>query len=326
MLKKNLPIFNITIDGEDQDESLGWKKTAYTANPAILTKGFAFNDIEVKQFTFKDNVKMRIVAPVMIPDLPIYRNDEDGEYYVTFTKENIEKIYSKKMAEYSSKDVNYNMDHKDDVDAGKSYMLESWIVGNDPLKDKAYSEFGIEVPSGTVMQINQITDQKFYNELVENNMTGFSIEGFLGLELKEIIKNNKLKQTEKMKQEFKLADGNMLILNEDGTTEIIKIELEEIVDEEIKEEIVDEKMEEIVDEKEEVIEEKMEEIVEEEIVDAPVESYSKEEVDAKFEELYKIIGDLKAEEIIEDEEEVKAPVALNIHQKFSNMVNFLGKK
>ena len=162
MAKDNLPIYKITIDPEysENGEDLGIEAIAFTSTPAIKVMGHAFNS-QVKQMIFKDNVKYRIVAPALIP-MEIYRkDDEDGkEYYVSFSKEEIEKIHAKFMKDMSNKDL-FNLEH-DTTETVPAYVLEAWIVDN-PLKDKAYSSFGIEVPTGTLMVTAQVTDVEYYN-------------------------------------------------------------------------------------------------------------------------------------------------------------------
>ena len=177
--------FKITIDPEysTNGEDLGIEQIAYTANPAVKIKGMAFNSQEAKLLSFADEPKMRIAAPVLIP-MDIYRNDDMGEYYVQFTSEEIEKIHQKFMANLNNSGI-FNVEHNSDIQV-PAYILECWLVGNDNKADRSYSEFGIEVPAGTLFAVSQITDKNYYNQLVANNQTGFSIEGFLGLKLSEI--------------------------------------------------------------------------------------------------------------------------------------------
>ena len=185
-----LPIYKITIDPEYSDgEELGISQIAFTANPAIKVKGMAFSSQEKKYFS--DDVKMRIAAPALIP-MEIYRCDEDGEYYAEFTEDEIEKLTSKFMANLNN-NGKFNLEHKEG-DVAPAYILEAWIV-NDPIADKAKSTFNIDVPKGTLMIVSQVTDVNYYNQLVANGQVGFSIEGFLGLKLSEIIDKHKNKFT-----------------------------------------------------------------------------------------------------------------------------------
>ena len=184
MAKDNLPIYKITIDPEysENGEDLGIEQIAFTSTPAIKVMGMAFNS-QVKPMIFTDDVKYRIVAPALIP-MEIYRkDDEDGkEYYVKFTIEEIEKIHAKFMRDMSNKDL-FNLEH-DTEKTVPAYILEAWIVDT-PKEDKAYSSFNIEVPEGTLMVTAQVTDKEYYAQLVADGQVGFSIEGYLGMKLKE---------------------------------------------------------------------------------------------------------------------------------------------
>lgn len=346
---KDLPKYKITISDEYSDgEDLGISAIAFTSNPAILVKGLAFSNDTFKKLVFSDSTKYRVAGPIMIP-MEIYRCD-DSEYYVQFTSEEIEKIHQKFMKNIKNSDV-FNLEH-DNEQKVPAYVLESLLVDSEAKKLMVKQEYGIDVPLGSSFLVTQVTDTDYYNSLIEKEQIGFSIEGFLGLKFSEIINNNKQKinkmNEEKMLMpagEYKLEDGRMLIVAEDGSMELKeKVEMGLEVTEEAKmgdpatQEVVsgetEVKMaEEVVEEKvtEEVVEEEMaEEVVTEEVAaEVPV-SYTKEEVDAKFEELYKLIGELKADEILEDSTEdememMKKEQKMSVSQRLEAFVAFSKK-
>jgi hypothetical protein len=241
------PVYKITIDPEYSDgEDLGIEMIAFTAKPAIKVKGMAFN--QATPMTFKDDIKMRIVAPAMIP-MSIYRRDEDGtEYDVLFTEEVIESIHAKFMQNLQNKDI-FNLEHEAEEKV-PAYILEAWIVEN-PKKDKAFTTYGIEVPKGTLMLTSQVTDKEYYDSLVESGQVGYSIEGFLGLKLSELLKLNTMK----------LPDGEHLIEDKiyvvkDGEVIEIKDAPAEMAEEQMAEEpAVEEEAETTVDEAAEDVQE-----------------------------------------------------------------------
>jgi hypothetical protein len=227
-MTKDLPIYKITIDDEFSDgENLGIEMIAFTNMPAIKVKGLAFSS--EKKMLFADDVKYRITAPAMIP-MDIYRRDsEDGDYYVQFTADVIEKIHAKFMADLRNRDI-FNLEHDTDKKV-PAYILETWIVDN-PTKDKAFSTFGIEVPEGTLMVTAQVTDPEYYNKLVEEGQVGFSIEGFLGLKLSEQIKLNNMKLPD---GEHTIED-KIYVVKDGEVVEIKEVEKEptaEVVEEEM---------------------------------------------------------------------------------------------
>ena len=209
------PCYKITIEDAYSDgEDLGMEMIAYTNKPAIKVKGMAFNSHAIPM-SFSDNVKMRIVAPAMIP-MEIYRKDEDGsEYDVQFTAEVIEAIHSKFMLNLQNKDI-FNLEH-DATEKVPAYILEAWIVDS-PKNDKAFTTYGIEVPKGTLMLTSQVTDKEYYDKLVESGQVGYSIEGFLGMKLSEQLKLNtmKLPDGEHMIEDkiYVVKDGEVIEIKE----------------------------------------------------------------------------------------------------------------
>jgi hypothetical protein len=193
------PVYKITIEDAYADgQDLGVEMIAFTNKPAIKVKGMAFNAHAVAPMTFSDHVKMRIVAPAMIP-MNIYRQDEDGEEYdVQFSADVIEQIHAKFMLNLQNKDI-FNLEH-DAEEKVPAYILEAWIVDS-PETDKAYTTYGIEVPKGTLMLTSQITDREYYDALVESGQVGYSVEGFLGMKLSQHLN----------KYTMKLPDGEHMI-------------------------------------------------------------------------------------------------------------------
>lgn len=317
MAKDNLPIYKITIDPEysENGEDLGIEQIAFTSTPAIKVMGMAFNS-QVKPMIFKDNVKYRIVAPALIP-MEIYRkDDEDGkEYYVKFTKEEIEKIHAKFMKDMSNKDL-FNLEH-DTTETVPAYVLEAWIVDN-PTKDKAYSSFGIEVPTGTLMVTAQVTDVEYYNHLVDNDQVGFSIEGYLGMKLKAETQLKTKINMNKLPDGEHTIEGKIYVVVDGEITEIRDAELVEASEEVALEDTVVE---------EEVVEE--ETMAVDPVLDAEaILAIVKPALDAEVNNLVAMIADLKAqlEEAlaVDSEEEVvmEEAVALSVQQRLSNFNKF----
>jgi len=319
MATEKLPRYQISIDDEfsPDGEILGLTQVAYTSTPAIVTRGLAFS-ID-KKMVFADELKYRLAAPAMIPDMPIYREDEElGAYEVVFTKETIEKLREKFMLNKGV--AAFNIEHNPE-DAAPSYILDSWITGPSET-DPSFTKYGISVPEGSWFIVSQFIDKEFFkNEIIGKDRIGYSVEGFLGLELSKFTnKNNKNKNENQMKLKFEikatLADGTPIyvsalevggevrvvdengdavpvfdaehvlsngdvVVTVDGKITEIKPKAEEIAAEEVKEEVI-------------VEEEVKEEMVEEVIVEAPAEDI-KGYVDGKLEELYALIAELKSE-------------------------------
>jgi len=342
-MKNNLPKYKITIDDEySEGEDLGISMIAFTSRPAIITKGMAFNTDEPKNLFFADELKYRICAPVMVP-MEIYRCDSDEEYFVQFTEQEIDAIHQKFMSNLTNKDI-FNLEHNSN-DVMPAFVLEAWIVDT-PETDKAMQTYGIKVPKGTLMMTTQITDKQVYSDLVNSGRVGYSIEGFLGLKLSE-IKNKETKMENKLNLpagEYTDANGNCFIVAEDGSvTEKPCAPAEEQMacapkDEKMGLDTTDAKPGDVAG----ATASEPAKIQETELAvgdvaptdtTAPVEgpaetaevlSYTKEEIDAKFDELYKLIADMKAEDDAEDvaEEVQTQPTQLSIHERLGEFVRF----
>ena len=312
------PVYKITIDEAYSDgEDLGVEMIAFTSKPAIKVKGMAFNS-HVAPMSFSDSVKMRIVAPAMIP-MNIYRMDEDTEeeYDVQFSAEVIEQIHAKFMLNLSNKNI-FNLDH-DQNKIVPAYILEAWIVDN-PETDKAFTTYGIEVPKGTLMLTSQVTDKDYYNKLVESGQVGYSIEGFLGMKLSEHL--NKYTMT--------LPDGEHLIEDKiyvvkDG--EIIEIkDVPAVAEEEMSTDMPEEEEEMAEAEAEAVVEEEevamaIDPVLDAEAILAIVSPVIEEQVN----QLVAMIADLKnqlEESLSAEIEEEVAPMAMTAHEKFKEFVKF----
>jgi hypothetical protein len=333
---KDLPKYKITIDDEYGDgEKLGIEKIAHTARPAIKIKGVAFTDANLhpnckcqiidgelktepdacdyclemksKEFSFHtsksmgfaDEPKMRIAAPLMIPG-EIYRSDEDdGEHYVEFTVEEIEKIHKDFMKNLTNKEI-YNEEHDNTRISDKSYLLEALLIDTDNKVKMVKDDYGIDVPKGTLFTITQIENKEYYDYLVENDMLGLSLEGFLGLKLSE-QKNKKetmskdvnvellekIKELEARLQKFETEEKEELEeVKEEELEEVKEEELEEVKEEEL--EVEDE-----VEDEVEVIEEVIEEIVKDDKVELGEDEVMKY-VQPKIDEILEMIAEIKA--------------------------------
>lgn len=207
-----LPRYKISMNPElaKDGETLGIQQIAYTSTPAIITKGMYFSSLE-RKFTFSDDLKMRVVAPALIPGFPIYREDDEiGAYEVEFDVETIEQLRQDFMLNKGK--LAFNLDHTDTT--APSYILDSWITGP-PETDLSYTKYGIQVPEGSWMIISQFTDKEYFQrEIIGKDRIGYSIEGFLGLALNKIKENKKeIKMTKQKFESAILADGTKLFIS-----------------------------------------------------------------------------------------------------------------
>lgn len=332
-MERKLDVYKISIDPKFSDgkTELGIEKIAFVKNPAILTKGMAFNADTKKQMHFADNVKMRIAAPALIP-MNIYRcDDEDGyEYEVQFTEEVSEELYHKFMANLDNKSKPFNLEHQEN-ELSPAYILECIFVDNDAKIKMIKDTYGIDVPMKTIFFVSQITDRKYYDDLVANEQYAYSIEGMLGLDFKAQLSDmkNKNKNKEQKMENNVLPEGAKFQIADkwyevkDGKVIEVVEETKPVAAEETKP--VEEKKEEI---KAEDVKEEVKPVEEVKAEETPIEETPKEEVkmaideaelmtilQPKFDEIYKMIADLKAEEVTEDVIPSEQPIAMTAIEK-----------
>jgi hypothetical protein len=162
----DLPIYSLVINDESET---GVDYVALVKAPAIERNFQAFAD-RVK-FSADDARKI-VTGPLMIPNQLIFRRDEQfGEYYVTYDKDTVEKIALKFMA--NSLHLNVNKEHKTPVDG--VFMFESFLTD---------SSRGINAPKGfedcaegTWFGSYKVENEAVWKDVMEGNFKGFSVEG-----------------------------------------------------------------------------------------------------------------------------------------------------
>ena len=117
-----------------------------------------------------------VYGAALIPDKDIYRNNGEQEFYISFTKESIEKMSQDFMKEYRQNEV--TLDHQEM--ANDITITESWLV-EDPYKDKS-NALGINVPQGTWMIGMKVNQIDVWDRVKAGELKGFSVESMISLE------------------------------------------------------------------------------------------------------------------------------------------------
>jgi len=203
-MNKDIPIFDIVLDEKDLEQGVGY--ISLVDDPAIKVNWIKL--AKQSPMLFKsDTDKQLLYGPFLIPNMLIYRQDDvNGEYYVRFSKEEIEKIATKFNEDLNSKNINFM--HTDEmVDA---FVAQNWLIEDG--QDKSQN-LGFDLPAGTWFGSVKVKDKEFWLDKVKNEeVKGFSVEILADLELSL---KNKDKQMENVKLETTLKDGS--VLYHDGT-------------------------------------------------------------------------------------------------------------
>ena len=187
MTEGMLPVYKMDIVS-DESSDLEVDYVALVDKPAIEKNFLAFNEhMQKMAFAIQDDEQI-ITGALMLADKPIYRNDENGEYYVVFSKDTIKKIAQKFFTKgYQS---NVNLMH----DSGKKLdgltMYESWITdekrGIQPMK-------GFEdVPEGSWFGSFKVNNPDVWQMVKDGKVKGFSVEGLFQMKPSEKQDINKV--------------------------------------------------------------------------------------------------------------------------------------
>lgn len=134
-------------------------------------------DMVTSNFAAADKEKQLIAGPLMVPNKLIYRYDDfNGEYWVYFSEDTIEKIAYKYLEQGYQKEVNY--EHSEEEKLKDITLVESWLVDN-PSSDKSKSLMGEEYAKGTWFGIMKVRNKEVWDNYVKTGLVkGFSVEGF----------------------------------------------------------------------------------------------------------------------------------------------------
>lgn len=166
----NLPVYKLEISDSEQ-EGTEVNFVSLVDKPAIQRDFLAFSARQ--WFAIQDDERRIVSGPAMIPDMPIYRRDDKGEYYVVFEVGTIEKIAQRFFLKgYQG---NINMMHEAEAVAADSVFFESWLV--DRTKGKQPLTGFDDLPDGTWFLTAKINDEGAWQKIKAGEYRGFSVEG-----------------------------------------------------------------------------------------------------------------------------------------------------
>ena len=170
-----MKIVELVLD-EDQ-ENTGIEAISIVDNPAIEADFIALKAEHVILAEVSKDKRI-LMGALLIPNKPIYRMSEDGEYYIYFSKETVEKasqMYLKK-----GNQNNATLEHQQQLQG--LTLVESWII-EDEVHDKS-KKYGLNLPVGTWMGSVKVESDELWAELKKKG--GFSIEGYFADKMQKL--------------------------------------------------------------------------------------------------------------------------------------------
>jgi len=174
------------IEFKLSDDVEGLQAIAFVDAPAI---GLNYQAFAPHKFEVINEEKRIVMGAAMIPDLPIYRRDERGEYYAIFRKETIKSLVQKLFKE--NKHNNFNEQHNAFKILDGVYIYQSFITDQELgiLAPKGFEN----VADGTWFIAAKVENDEAWSKVKEDGiLKGFSVEGVFDLEPYKFKKMNKL--------------------------------------------------------------------------------------------------------------------------------------
>jgi|TARA_R110000796_G_scaffold5768_3_gene21148 hypothetical protein len=186
-----MKIIELILDEEQEDS--GIEAISIVESPAIESDFVALNSEEIKLAEISKEKKI-LLGALLIPNKPIYRKGDDGEYYIFFSKETIVKASQMYLKNgYQNKTT---IEHEKTLEG--LTLVESWIV-EDEVQDKS-RKYGLNVPVGTWMGAVKVNNDEIWKEYVKTSkVKGFSIEGYFADKMerpKEMVQEDLSKEDE----------------------------------------------------------------------------------------------------------------------------------
>jgi hypothetical protein len=157
----------------DEDQlAHGIDAISIVSAPAIESNFIALKKHNVK-FATLDSDKRILMGPALIPDKPIYRNQDGEEFYCYFSQNTVRRASELYLTRGNQN--NATLEHEFNIH-GLS-LVETWIK-EDMVNDKS-ALYGLNDPVGTWMVTMKVANDQIWNEYVKTGLVkGFSIEGF----------------------------------------------------------------------------------------------------------------------------------------------------
>lgn len=189
-----LPIYNATL----VDDDCGMLCISLVDAPAVESNFLAFKqDRQVMMYAVQDEEQRKVLGVVMRADFPIYRVDERlGEFYIVYTRDVIQRMAEKYLAEYRQNEVN-TMHLADSFVEG--VQMTQWYI-KDSAKGIVPAGFE-DISDGSLFAEFHIHNEQVWEKIKSGEYKGFSLEGIFGVERV----NNNLKQTKRMSKLSRLV-------------------------------------------------------------------------------------------------------------------------
>lgn len=156
----------------EEDKTKGHKILSLVDKPAMLINWVKFSenpDTNIK-FKIQDEEQRIIFGPILIPNLPVIREDNGVKYYLTIKPETILK-YAVRLAE-ERKSTTFDINHDQNVIDGV-VMFETVVTSNERFP---YAVGFEDLPIGTMFVASKVNNDDTWNRIKSGELNGYSID------------------------------------------------------------------------------------------------------------------------------------------------------
>lgn len=178
------------------DVNQGMFLVSLVDDPAIEVDFLAFNNEEKLSFAVQDEEKHIVTGPAIIADVPIYRRNKNGEFYVVFKKDDIPAIVEKFMQRGLSNFINIQHDETT-LSNTDAVLVESYFINKE--RGIVPNEFA-NVTDGSWITSYKIMNDEIWEQIKNGDLKGFSIE--ISTELEPVKLDKQKTEEEQMDDEI----------------------------------------------------------------------------------------------------------------------------
>jgi hypothetical protein len=162
----------------NEEENDGVYSVSLVSDPAIGVQFITLSQQKEIQLATINEEQRILLGAVLIPNQPIYRNQDGHEFNIVFPAETIKKVQQNfsRQGYQNNSTIEHSGTQIEDVT-----FVETWIK-MDEVHDKSV-HYGFNEPVGTWFTAMKVNNEEIWNDYVKTGkVKGFSIDGVFDLE------------------------------------------------------------------------------------------------------------------------------------------------
>jgi hypothetical protein len=203
----------------NEEENEGVYAVSLVSDPAIGVQFVTLSkQKELKLATINEEQRI-LLGAVLIPNQPIYRNQDGQEFNIVFPAETIKQVQQNfsRQGYLNNSTIEHSGQQINDVT-----FVETWIK-EDEVHDKSV-RYGFNEPVGTWFAAMKVNNDEIWNDYVKTGkVKGFSIDGVFDLEKINLNSEYSMNINESIVNAIKEGFASVKLSNETEQVEAVEI-------------------------------------------------------------------------------------------------------